>query len=88
MTVTNSRTRGRAPEMMGTLSEEVSNHDVRSDEVIEVEDGELYRLEKETAEKSSPNLGMTWAKATLKGGGQGKNRQRMFSLRTCSPHHG
>ena len=33
VTVTNSRTRGRAPEIMGYLREDVSNHDVRSDEV-------------------------------------------------------
>ena len=51
MTVTNSRTRGRAPEMMGHLSEDVSNHDVRSHEVIEVEDGEMYHLEKRNGRK-------------------------------------
>ena len=43
-----------------------SNHDAGSDEFVTGEDGELYRLEPETARKSSPNLGMIRVKATLK----------------------
>ena len=40
----NSRTRGRAPMMMGSLDEEASSPDASSDEFVS-EDGELYRLE-------------------------------------------
>ena len=45
MTVINSRTRGLAPMMMGKLKRRGSNHDFSSDELVEGEDGELYRLE-------------------------------------------
>ena len=45
VTVINSRARGPAPMMMGKLNEEAGNHDARSDEFTEGEDGELYRLE-------------------------------------------
>ena len=45
VTVINSRARGPAPMMMGNLYEEASNHDARSAEFTEGEDGELYRLE-------------------------------------------
>ena len=45
VTVVNSRTRGPAPIMMGSLSEKATNHDASRDEFIESEDGELYRLE-------------------------------------------
>ena len=45
VTVINSRTRGPPPMMMGNWNEEASNHDSSSDELVEGEDGELYRLE-------------------------------------------
>ena len=45
VTVINSRTRGLAPTMMGNLSDEDSNYHANSDESVESEDGELYRLE-------------------------------------------
>ena len=45
VTVINSRTRGVAPMMMGNLSDEDGNHYASSDELVESEDGELYRLE-------------------------------------------
>ena len=45
VTVINSRTRGLAPMMMGNLSDEDRNHHARSDESVESDDGELYRLE-------------------------------------------
>ena len=45
VTVINSRTRGPAPMMMGNLNDEASNNDASSDELVEGEDGDLYRLE-------------------------------------------
>ena len=45
VTVINSRTRDVAPMMMGNLSDEDSNHRASSDEPLESDDGELYRLE-------------------------------------------
>ena len=45
MTVINSRTRGLAPMMMGNLSDQDRNRHANSDESVESEDGELYRLE-------------------------------------------
>ena len=45
VTVINGRTRGLATVMMGKLSDEDSNHHASSDESVESEDGELYRLE-------------------------------------------
>ena len=45
VTFTNSRSRGLAPIMMGNLSDEDSYLHAGSDESVEGEDGELYRLE-------------------------------------------
>ena len=45
VTVINSRTRGLAPMMTGNLSDEDSNLHAGSDESVDREDGELYRLE-------------------------------------------
>ena len=45
VTVINSRTRSLAPIMMGNLSGEDSYFHAGSDESVESEDGELYRLE-------------------------------------------
>ena len=45
VTVINSRTLGLAPMMMGNLTDEDSSHHASSDESVESEDGELYRLE-------------------------------------------
>ena len=59
--VINSRTRGLAPMMMGNLSDEDSYFRAGSDESVESEDGELYRLEIRTARKSSLNLVMNQA---------------------------
>ena len=45
VTVINSRTRDPAPMMMGNSNDEASNNDARSDELVEGEVGERYRLE-------------------------------------------
>ena len=45
VTVINSRTRILPPMMMGNLHAKASNHDAGSDELVESEDGELYRLD-------------------------------------------
>ena len=59
VTVINSRTRGLAPMMMGNLSDEENNHHASSDESVESEDGDLYRLEirngKKVFTKSRPD---------------------------------
>ena len=60
--VINSRTRGLAPMVV----DEASNNYASCDELVEGEDGELYRLEIETARKFSPNPGMIRLKATPK----------------------
>ena len=51
VTVIDSRTRGLAPMMIGTLSDEDNNHHANSDESVESEDGELYRLEIRSGKK-------------------------------------
>ena len=77
VTVINSLTRGLAPMMMGNLSDEGSNHHAVSDESVESEDGELYRLEIRngrnvlTKSRHEPSKG--------KGGGKGKT-DKMFPL--------
>ena len=50
VTVINSRTLGLAPMMMGNLTDEDSSHHASSDESVESEDGELYRLNQERQE--------------------------------------
>ena len=51
VTVINNRTRGVAPMMMGNLSDKDSNHHASSDESLESDDGELYRLEIRSGKK-------------------------------------
>ena len=63
VTVINSRTHGLAPMMMGNLSDEGSNHHANSDESLESEDGELYRLEI----RNALNLVLIQAKAKEEG---------------------
>ena len=60
----NSRTRGLAPMMMGNLSDKESNHHASSDESVESEDRELYRLE-------NVSLNLVTNQAKGKGGGKG-----------------
>ena len=45
VTVINTRTRGAAPMSVGNLDGEVGDSDAGRDEVMESEDGQLYRLE-------------------------------------------
>ena len=49
------------------MSDEDSNRRAGSDESVESEDGELYRLESGTARKSSPDLVTNQAKAKEEG---------------------
>ena len=65
-TAVNSRTRGPVPMMMGNLNEEASNHDTSSDEFVEGEDGELYRLEARNGKKHT------------KGGGKNRTDKECF----------
>ena len=59
VTVINNRTRGVVPMTMGNLSDEDRNHHASSDESVESDDGELYRLEirngKKVFTKSRPD---------------------------------
>ena len=64
VTVINSRARGPAPMRMGKLNEEAGNHDTRSDEFTEGEDGKHHFLETRNGKRvSSPNPGVIWAGA-------------------------
>ena len=76
VTVINSRTRGLAPMMMGNLSDEDRNHRAGSDESVERDDGELYRLEirngKKVFTKSRPDP------SKGKGGGKGETDKECF----------
>ena len=64
-----SRTRGLAPVMMGKLSYEDSNFRAGSDESVESEDGELYRLEIRNGKKVFTRFRYEPSKG--KGGGKG-----------------
>ena len=76
VTVMNSRTRGLAPMMMGNLSDEDSNHHANSDESVESEDGELYRLEIRNGKKVFTKSRFDPSKA--KGGGTGNTDRECF----------
>ena len=76
MTVINSRTRGLAPMIMGNLSDEESNHHASSDESMESEDGELYRLEIRNGKKVLTKSRHESCKG--KGGGKGKTDRECF----------
>ena len=86
VTVIHSRTRDCAPMMMGNLNEEASNLDAGSDEFVESEDGELYRLEIRNGQKVFTKPRYDSSKGNTKGGGAEQNRQRMFSLLARWPH--
>ena len=62
--------------MMGNLNDEASNNDASGDELVEGEDGELYRLEIRNGKKvfTKPRYGST--KGNTKGGGKGRNRTK------------
>ena len=76
--VINSRTRGPAPMLIGNLNEEAG-----SDEFVESEDGELYRLEIRNGEKVFTKSRHDSNTCNTKGREQ--NRQRFFSWRTRWP---
>ena len=77
----NSRTRGPAPMMMGNLNDEASNNDVSSDELVEGEDGELYRLEIRNGKKVFlPNAGMIRPKATPKVDEKAEPTKNVFAV--------
>ena len=83
VTVINSRTRGLAPTIMGNLSDEDGNHPASSDEFVESEDGELYRLKIRNGKKVFTESRHEPRKG--KGGGKGKT-DRMFPLWTHWSH--
>ena len=76
VTVVNSRTRGLASMMKGNLSDEDSNHHASSDESVESEDGELYRLEIRNGRKVFTESRHEPSKG--KGGGNGKTDRERF----------
>ena len=86
VTVINSRTLGPAPMMMGNLNDEASNHDASSDELVEGEDGEKYRLEVGNGKKVVTKPRHDSVKGNIKGWREGQNRQRMIPLWTHWSH--
>ena len=78
MRVINSRTRGLAPMMMRNLNEEASNHDTSSDELVEGEVGELYRLEVGNGKKVFTKPGHDSVKGNTEGGGKGRTDKECF----------
>ena len=76
VTVINSRTCGLAPMMMGNLSDEDGNHHANSDESVESEDGELYRLEIRNGKKVFTEPRPDPSKG--KGGGKSKTDRECF----------
>ena len=81
VTVINSRTRGFAPMMMGNLSDDDSNHPAcshASDESVQGEDGELYRLEIRNGKKVFTKSSCSWSKGYTKGGEKGKTDRECY----------
>ena len=78
VTVINSRTRCPAPTMMGNLIEEATNHETSSDELVEGEDGELYRLEGRNGKKVFTKLRHDSIKGNTNGGGKGRTDKECF----------
>ena len=76
VTVINSRTRGHTPMMMGNLSDEDSYLHAGSDESVESEDGELYRLEIRNGKKVFTKSRHEPSKG--KGGEKGKTDRECF----------
>ena len=61
--------------MMGNLTEEASNHDTSSDELVEGKDGDLYRLEVGNGKKVFTKPRRDSIKGNTRGGGKRQNRQ-------------
>ena len=79
VTVINTRACGPAPMMMGNLHEEAGNHDARSAEFTEGEDGELYRLETRDGKRvSAPSPGVIWAVTIQQVEGGAKTTKSVF----------
>ena len=81
VTVINSRTRGLAPMMIGNLSDDDSSHVASShasDESVEGEDGELYRLEIRNGKKIFTKSTYSSSKGHSKGGGKGKTDRECY----------
>ena len=78
VTVINNRTRGPAPMMMGNLKDETSDRDASSDEFVECEDGELYRLEIRNGKKVFTEPWHDSSKGNTKGGGKGRTDRECF----------
>ena len=78
MTVINSRIRGPAPIMMGSLNDEASNDDASSYELVEGEDGELYRVETRNGKKVFTKPQYDSTKGNTKGGGKGRTDKECF----------
>ena len=73
VTVINSRTGGLAPMMMGNLSDEDNNHRARSDESVESEERELYRLDIRNEKKVFAKSRHDSSKGNTKGREEGEN---------------
>ena len=78
VTVINSRTRGPAPMMIGNVNDEASSRDAGSEEFIESEDGELYRLEIRNGKKVFTKSRHDSSKSNTKGGGKGRTDKECF----------
>ena len=78
VTVINNRTRCPAPMMMGNLNDEASNLDAGSEEFLESEDGELYRLEIKNGKKVFTKSRHDLSKSNTKGGGKGRTDKECF----------
>ena len=83
VTVINSRTRGFAPMMMGNLSDEDSNHHANSDESVECEDAELYRIKIRSGKKVFTKSRHEPSKG--KGGGKDKSDRECFRCGRIGP---
>ena len=78
VTVIDSRTRGLAPMMIGTLSDEDNNHHANSDESVESEDGEMYRLEIKNGKENFTKSRQDSSKSNTEGGGKGRTDKEYF----------
>ena len=78
VTVINSRTHSTAPMMIGNVNDAASSHVVSSDELVESEDGELYRLEIRNRKKVFTKPRRDSSKGNTKGGGNGRTDKECF----------
>ena len=76
--VISSRTRGLAHMMMGSLSDEDRNHRARGDELVESEDGELYRVEIRNGKKVFTKSQHDSSNSNTECGGKGRADKECF----------